>query len=222
VRPEYTIVRASLYGFLAVAALLATFQFSVAALLPSALLGEAASTPAAQLISIAGIYAPGVSFISWLLTVCVYASVLGGMFSILTSNCWNVYRLALQGHLPARSFLTRLTRGNVPWVSLLAEVGIAVCAVAITSQQVPLQKMCILCVVFSFLCAMLAALRARRADGSWLINPVIVYAAVVSTLGLFGLTLYQIFLHGVSVPYILLCGSGVVCAAWYQLVGSRV
>ncbi len=221
IRPEYTIIRAFIYGFLAVAALLATFQFSVSALLPAHMLGVASSMPSAQLVSIAGIYAPGFSAITTVLSVCVYCSVLGGMFSILTSNCWNVYRLAIHGHLPGARFLTRLTRGNIPWVSLFVEVCIAVLAVGITSQQVPLQKMCILCVVFSFFCAMLAAVRARKSDGSWLIHPALVAAAVASTAGLFSLTLYQIFLHGVSVPYVLLCGSGVVCAAWYQLNGNR-
>jgi amino acid transporter len=221
VRPEYTIVRAFIYGFLSVAALLATFQFSVSALLPAHMLGVVSANPSAQLVSIAGMYAPDVSLIALVLSVCVYCSVLGGMFSILTSNCWNVYRLAVHGHMPGAHLLTRLTRSNIPWVSLLIEVCIAVVAVGITSQLVPLQKMCILCVVFAFFCAMLAALRARKIDGSWLIHPCIVGAAVLSTAGLFSLTLYQIFLHGVSVPYVLLCGSGVLSAAWYQYKSNK-
>jgi len=222
VRPEYTIVRAFIYGFLGVAALLATFQFSVSALLPLHMLGVGSSTPSAQLVSIAGMYAPGLAFVPLLLSVCVYCSVLGGMFSILTSNCWNVYRLAVHGHLPGAQFLTRLTCGTIPWVSLLIEVCIAVVAVGITDQQVPLQKMSILCVVFAFFCAMLAAARARNKDGVRLIHPSIVGAALVSTAGLLGLTLYQVFLHGVSVPYLVLCGSGVACALWYQCKSNRV
>ncbi|MDQ5940281.1 MAG: basic amino acid/polyamine antiporter, family [Candidatus Dependentiae bacterium] len=210
VRPEYTIIRAFIIGFLAVTALLSLFQGAVSLLLPASAL--AIGLPAAQLSSVAAAYLPTFASFSWLMTICVYLSMLGGTFGILTSNCWNMHRLAAQGHVPGGRWLTKLTAGQVPWVSLLVEVGICVLGVAISSKQIPLQKMSVLGVVFAFFCAMLAAWFARNAQGGRLIHPVVVGAALCSTLGLFCITLYHIYLYGISVPYLCLFGGGIAVA----------
>jgi len=212
-RPEYTIVRAFIIGFLTVTALLSLFQGAVAALLPASAL--TIGLPAAQLSSVAAAYLPSISSFSWLMAGCVYLSMLGGTFGILTSNCWNMHRLAAQGHVPGAGWLTRVTAGQVPWVSLLFEVFICVLGVAISSKQVPLQKMSVLGVVFAFFCAMLAAWFARDGRGKRLIHPLIVGLALCSTLGLFGITLYHIYLYGISVPYICLFGGGIVVSLFH-------
>ncbi|MDQ5890491.1 MAG: basic amino acid/polyamine antiporter, family [Candidatus Dependentiae bacterium] len=211
VRPEYTIVRAFVIGFLTVATLLSLFQGAVSLLMPASALSL--GLPAAQLASIAEAYVPSVS---WLMTLCVYLSILGGTFGILTSNCWNLHRLAAQGHVPGAKWLTKVTAGQVPWVSLLVEVCVCVAGVAISTQQLPLQKMSVLGVIFAFFCAMLAAFFARNAAGVRLVHPLIVCAALCSTLGLFGITLYHIFLYGISVPYLVLFGGGIMVGLGYE------
>jgi amino acid transporter len=217
INPSYTIPRAALGGFVIVAAILAAFQYALGALLPVSLLQSLPGLPAAALSAVAGMYVPSVVLFSQLLTACVYISILGGAFGVLTSNCWNLHRLAAQGHVPGARWLTRLTAGQVPWVSLLVEVVIAVLSVAITTNQVPLQKMSILSVIFAFCCAMLAAVFARNTAGTYLVNRFLVIAGLMSTLTLFGITLHQVFLHGLSLPYALLFGAGVVSAVYYGL-----
>lgn len=222
INPSYTIPRAAVGGFVIVAAILGAFQYTIGALLPVSLLESLPGLPAAALSAVAGVYVPSVVLFSQFLTACVYTSILGGAFGILTSNCWNLHRLAAQGHVPGARWLTRLTPGQVPWVSLLVEVVIAVSSVAITTNQVSLQKMSILSVIFAFCCAMLAAVFARDTSGNYLVNRLLVIAALISTMTLFSVTLHQVFLHGVSLPYALLFGAGVLSAVYYGIKDKRM
>ena len=222
INPSYTIPRAALGGFMIVAAILASFQYAIGSLLPVSLLQSLPGLPAAALSTVAATYVPSMQSLSWFLTACVYTSIMGGAFGVLTSNCWNLHRLAAQGHVPGARWLTRLTAGQVPWISLLVEVIIAVLSVAITTNQVPLQKMSILSVIFAFCCAMLAAVFARDAKGNYLVNRMLVTAALASTLVLFGITLHQVFLHGLSLPYALLFGAGVLSAIYYAVKEKRM
>ncbi len=214
INPAYTIPRAALGGFGIVAVILGCFQYTIGSLVPVAVLQSLPALPAAALATIAHMYVPGLPSLAVVLSACVYTSILGGSFGILTSNCWNLHRLAVAGHLPGARWLTRLTAGQVPWVSLMVEVCICVLSVAITTNQIPLQKMSILSVIFAFCCAMLAAVVARNERGGYLVARSIVIPAVCSTAVLFGITLYQVVLHGVSVPYLVLFGSGVACALY--------
>jgi len=213
VRPSYTIPRAFIFGFLIVVAIVALFQAAVAGLVPFSLLQT--GSPAAAVVGAFNTYAPSLTGASALLTACIYLSILGGTFGILTSNCWNLHRLAVAGYMPGARWLTKVTAGQVPWVSLLVQVAICVLGVAISSEQVPLQKMSVLGVVFAFFCAMLAALLARTGEGRRLVHPAISVTALCTTGLLFCFTLYQIFLYGVSLPYLLLCGFGILCGVLY-------
>jgi len=219
VRPEYTIVRAALIGFTAVATLLAVFQASVSLLAPT--LASVGQGPAATLMALADTYLASHAWSSVALAACVYASIVGGSFSILTSNCWNLHRLAVQGHMPGRQWLAATTAQQVPWASVWVEVCISVLAVAISDQQVPLQNMSVCGVIFAFFCAMLAAWRARSAHGARVVHPVVAGTAVLSTVVLLGFTVFRVYTYGVSIPYLLLCGGGIVISLVYEKVRGQ-
>lgn len=205
--PERNITRVLLYGFGVVAAILALFQLAVGALVPA---GQSLVHPVATMAST---YLPHMSAIVPLLYACIYTSMLGGSFSILTSNCWNLHRLAEQGHLPFRSWLIKTTKRQVPWVSLIVGASISVAGVAITQNQGALQSMAIFGMIFAFCCTMVAAMRARDQHGNYLVPLVIKGAAFVSTCYLMYLCLVKIAHVGVSMPYLALVGLGVLCAA---------
>lgn len=207
-RPRQTIVPVFLLGFAAVAVILAGFQAAAAAL-ASADVFTIDASPAAHLVAVVRGYCATPALL-WLLSVCVYLSILGGTFGILTSNAWNMHRLALEGHIPGGHLLARLTASGVPWASMLFEIAICVIGVGIGQRQIPLQKMSVLSVVFSFLCAMVAALRARDAAGKRVVSFWLAGAGLVSTLFLVAVTFMQIIRYGVSVPYLWLFGSGIV------------
>jgi len=204
--PEQTVTRIFMGGFFIVTMLLALFQFAAGLLCGTGVFSLGAF-PAQHLLAVVS---PHVSLplIGAILVACVYTSIVGGTFGILTSNCWNMHRLASAGYFPGKNFLLFKTKSGVPLGSLLVEVALCLAGVLISERLVPLQKMSVLSVIFAFLCAMLAGLIAKRKDGKRLICPFITGAAVCSTTLLAGLTLYHIFVYGLSLPYILLFGGG--------------
>jgi amino acid transporter len=207
--PDYTIPRAFLIGFTIVAATATLFQFGVSALVPAQGMG---SFP---LGTAAAMYLPSLAGAQKVLMAAVYASMMGGAFSILTSNTWNLHRLALHGYMPMKSWLLKTTKRNVPWVCLIVEIAIALVVLVITEQQVPLQKMSSLGMIVAFLCAVLASFYARTKDGSRrLINPLLSLLALASTCLLGSITIYHIWKFGVSLPYVVLLGSGIVAGVW--------
>ena len=213
--PQTTIVRALVYGFASAALILGIFQMMVGVLVP------AHQTMLFPLAAIANrfIHFPGPLIA--LLYVCVYTSMLGGAFSILTSNCWNLHRLAEQGHVPFRSLLIKVTGKQVPWVSLSLGGGISVLGVVITQNQGALQSMAIFGMIFSFACAMIAALFARDQHGKKLLAPTVIWAGLASTCSMMYLAMVRIAQVGVSVPYLSLFLTGVVIALFYELSGRR-
>lgn len=216
--PDRTITRALVGGFLIVVGLLASLQFMVGALI-APIKSTQMGLPIAH---VAQAYLPQLSWLPSFFYACIYTSMLGGAFSILTSNAWNLHRLAEQGHLPFRALLTKVTRTQVPWVALVIQSCISVLGIAITHHLASLQKMAIFGMIFAFCCATLAAFFVKNKQGEPAIWLPLRVAAFASSCGVASLTLYYIVQYGISFPYLFLLISGAVLAAYYELTGKRL
>jgi APA family basic amino acid/polyamine antiporter len=157
-------------------------------------------------------------WIGSLLNGLVFASIVGGFFSLLTSNCWNLHTIANNNHLPGKAFFTKLNRHNIPWVSLLIEAGIAVFILSITTNQVPLQNMSVLAQITSFSIAVVAAFFAatnKTAGELPIWTPLL---ALLSCCFLFGIAGYKVATSGISVPFIVLFLTGCIAAIAQQRI----
>ncbi len=157
-------------------------------------------------------------FIGSLLNGLVFASIVGGFFSLLTSNCWNLHTIAHNNHLPGKAFLTKVNHHNVPWISLLIESGIAVFILSITTNQIPLQNMSVLAQIASFSIAVVAAFFAvssKATEGLPRWTPLL---ALLSCCFLFGIAGYKVATSGVSVPFIVLFLTGCIAAIAQQYI----
>lgn len=213
--PDYTIMRALLIGFSCVVAMLSFFQMGVGLLVP------AYTQSVFPLSALAYQFAASMPWLAPALSACVYTSMIGGAFGILTSNCWNLHRLAEQGHLPFRDTLIATTKNQVPWASLFVGAGVSVIAITITKNLGALQSMGIFGMIFAYACSIIAAFFARTNQGNYLLPVWLKGAAFLSTSCLMYLCYLKISKVGVSTPYIMLLGIGVVIATYFEISGRR-
>jgi amino acid transporter len=143
-----------------------------------------------------------------LITTCVFTSVIAGSFGMLTSNCWNLHTLAKEKHLPAEKFLSKLSKKDVPWASLLFEGAIACLLLVISKNQIALQSMSVFGVVFSFVLTAIAAYRATK-QKQLAIKPIIPILSIASCFYILTLCFGKIVHAGISIPYIALLASGI-------------
>jgi APA family basic amino acid/polyamine antiporter len=143
------------------------------------------------------------------ITALVFTSVISGSFGLLTSNSWNLHTLAQHKHLPGSKLLSKISKNNVPFVSLLIEGAIACLLLVISKNQIALQSMSVFGVVFSFLLCALAAYKAvvRKKLAIATIIPI---AAIASCFIILFLCFQKMLFAGISVPYILLFSSGIL------------
>lgn len=213
--PDTTIMRALLIGFSCVVAMLTFFQLAVGLLLP------VESSAIFPLSALAYQFAATLPWLATVLSACVYTSMIGGAFGILTSNCWNLHRLAEQGHLPFRNTLIATTKNQVPWASLLVGAGVSVFAITITKNLGALQSMGIFGMIFAYACSIIAAFFARTKEGNYLLPVWLKGAAFFSAGCLMYLCYLKISQVGVSTPYVMLLGIGVVVATYFEISGRR-
>jgi len=203
--PKENLVKIMVTGFGVVVALITLFQCVVNLLLPQA------ASYSFPLGSIAHLH--GLSALAPYAYICVYLSIIGGAFSILTTNCWNLFALAENGHLPGACYITKLTKEEIPWVSLVIEAVIAFLGISMMQEQVALQRMAVFGMVLSFVCASLAALRARR-HAAAIVSPVVASLALLSSGGLALWILKGIYEVGISLPYLCIYFVGVLLAIY--------
>ncbi|MBM3893243.1 APC family permease [Candidatus Dependentiae bacterium] len=161
-----------------------------------------------------------IPWIGSLLNGLVFASIVGGFFSLLTSNCWNLHTIANNNHLPGKLFLTKCNRNNVPWVSLLIEASIAIFILSITTNQVPLQNMSVVAQIVSFSIAVFAAFYAVTSKAAQELPLWAPLLALLSCCFLFGIAGYKVATSGVSIPFIVLFFVGCIAAAVQHRIAS--
>ncbi len=143
----------------------------------------------------------------------VFASILGGFFSLMTSNCWNLHTLANNGHFPGKKLLTKINQNNVPWASLLAEVLLACTILLITADQVPLQNMSVFSQIISFFMAITAACYAVINKHTTRLPLFVPVLALFSCFLILGISLHRIISSGISFAFVAVFAFGCIAAA---------
>ncbi len=155
---------------------------------------------------------PSFPLLAHLVNSFVFAAILGACFSILTSNCWNLFTLAQNGHLPGASILTSLTKTNVPWVSSMIQGVIACLILAATHDQIPLQNMAVLAQIVSFLLSTIAAVYAAKKLQGVQFSIWIPLLGIGSCLYIMTLCLTNLLGSGLSFSFIAIFAAGIALA----------
>jgi len=137
----------------------------------------------------------------------VFAAMLGGGFSILTSNCWNLHVLAANNHLPFANILTKITSNNIPWVGLLIEGAVGCFILRITQNQASLQSMGVFATFIAFLLSAIAAVVATKQNENRLIK-ISTKLALISCSFILYLCLSNIIRDGVSFSFLSIFAIG--------------
>lgn len=154
----------------------------------------------------------GASVIGSLLNAAVFTSILGGFFSLLTSNCWNLATISKAGHLPFKKILSYTNNNNVPVFSLIIEAALAVVILSITVNQVPLQNMSVFAQIICYSLTAGAALIAVLEGATKKISKLTPFLAVASCCLIMGISLHRIIQSGVSTPFLIIYGAGYALA----------
>jgi len=147
----------------------------------------------------------------------VFAAILGACFSILTSNCWNLYTLAQNNHIPFGSFFTRVTKTNVPWVCLIAEALLGCIILVISSDQVSLQYMAVFAQIISFIVSAFAAFYAVRTVADFRLARWIPVLGIATSCFILCLSLQRLITYGISFSFISLFLVGIFAALWQKM-----
>lgn len=142
----------------------------------------------------------------------VFTSIIGSCFSILTSNCWNLHTVALNGHLPGKSFLTMVNQCNVPVISLLIEAMLGCFILLITLDQVPLQNMAVFAQIISLAISSLSAWYATRMGVLKLTSNLLPLLALASSAFIILICLQRLFISGISMPFLIILSFGGILA----------
>lgn len=202
---EKNIKRVIISSFLIVVTLSITFQLVLYGALGSTL--SSANSPIEKLFEVS---LPSYHLLGSFLGAMVFVAILGSCFGILTGNCWNLFTLANNNHLPFKKFLTQVSTANVPWGSLLVEGILACIFLSITTDQISLQNMTVFSQVVSFLFTTSATLSAVKWFKATQIPVWIPQFGIVSALCILTLALMRIVSSGVSFSFasIFLLGIG--------------
>lgn len=202
--PEKNLKRAMITSFLIVVGIAALFQF-----LMYCHVGSVLATTTTPLFVYVQQVLGGNYVLAHIFNTCMYVSIMGASFGMLTSNCWNLHTLAKNNLLPFSSALIQINKNMVPWVSLLVEAGFAVVILMINTHQIPLQNMAVFGMAVAYFLSAYAALIAafKTADSR---------GALMPFLGLGGcsyilwLCLKRILISGLSYIFLVLLLAGII------------
>jgi amino acid transporter len=195
--PEENIRKTILIAFFAVLSLIVLFQAGLFAVLGNAL--KNSSEPIRLLAEKAF---PGFNFLGRCMNAIVFTSILGGAFSMLASNCWNLYTVAKNNHLPFSSLFTRLSKTDVPWVCIYFQGLIASFIITVTHTQVALQTMSVFALFTSYFLSALAAYQATKTEQRMHLSQWIPLGALLTSTFVLYLCFKNIIIFGVSLPFL--------------------
>ncbi|MFH1644595.1 MAG: amino acid permease [bacterium] len=145
-----------------------------------------------------------------IISALVMGSILGGAFSSLTTNSWNVYKFAEDNFIPFKNFFIKVNDNGSAWAGLLFEGLIAIILLIITKQQIPLQSMAVFGVVSCYLFSSTAALFAySKKKAVFRIIPIL---AILSSSYVLWLCLKKLYLFGISFSYLSIFLGGILIA----------
>ncbi len=167
-------------------------------------LGMSLAGAKSPLLLLSSLWAPTYSLFFSMINGAVFVAIIGSCFSIFTSNCWNLFTLAEHGHLPGASWLTRLNRYDVPWVSLLVQGLLASLILFLNTNQIPLQNMAIFGQIVAYSLTAIAAFRASRWGVLPDLSPLIPLMGFFSCCCILMLSMVKMMQSGVSISFLFL------------------
>lgn len=212
----HNIKRVILTAFFIVASIDILFQAVV-----YGVLGNDVQTIAYPMIALITKLVPALPFIAQLINAFVFIAILGACFSILTSNCWNLYTLAKYNHLPFASLLTKLTKNDVPWVSISIQGLLACLILFITSDQTSLQAMSTFSQVIAFSLTALAAFFALRVVKGMRLNRLIPILGIIGSSYILYLSFQKIAAAGISFSFLAIFIAGTVGALYQRICAGK-
>lgn len=211
--PEKNIRKAILLSFVIVTTIATIFQF-----LLFGGLGNVLATTTEPVLSLGTQIFAKTSVWPKILNAFVFVSIISGAFGSLTANCWNLYALANDNHLPGKNLLTKVNKNEVPYFSLIVE-GLLACLILIISKvQVPLQNMTVFgmgtAYLFSSLSIFVASRTGKIKMGIYSIIPTL---AILSCSYIIFLCLRNLYRYGISVPVLTIFIAGLAFAYWKKI-----
>ena len=212
--PQKNIRKTVIYSFLLVASIAVLFQLSIFGGAGNIL----AQIPEPIAYFVRMIF-PTTPILANLIRSFVFVSIIGGAFGSLTTNCWNLYKLAEDEHLPFKNLLTKINKNNVPKISLLIEGLIGCFFLAITIEQVPLQNMTVLSIAVAYLLNSLSAFFVTKKN-KFFYEPkpwrrfmatsnLIPFIAIFTSSYMIYLCCKNLIFYGISIPFSILFLAGV-------------
>ncbi|MFA5075224.1 MAG: amino acid permease [Candidatus Babeliales bacterium] len=213
--PEKNLKRAIIISFSIVAISVSLFQLAI-----FGALGPILKEYLQPVASLASTYFPNILILPFLLNIFVFGSILSGSFGSLTANCWNLYAMAKDNHIPANKFLTKINKNNAPWVSLLIEGLIAGILLFITKNQSSLQSMTVLGISSAYFCSSLAAFASLKFFKKNFYSYILPILSIISSFYIIWLCLKNLFTSGISFSFLSIFFFGILLKLW-QLIKNK-
>ncbi len=210
-KPQKNIKPAIISSFLIVVFVASVFQFIMFGILGNKL--SAITEPILNVGMQLFYYNPSFAQI---INAFVFASIIGGAFGSLTTNCWNLYTLSLDNHLPGKKFLTKINRTNVPYISLIIEGILACLILIISSNQVALQNTTVLGVVIAYFLSSISLFRTTKP-----FKTISTFAILSSSYILF-ICIKNIINYGISSPLLMIFMIGLIFSLYKNKKGLHL
>lgn len=206
-----------LTAFLIVVAVDALFQFLIYGALGNALVGSGTL----PILALAQKAIPSIEILGRIFNGSVYAAILGACFSILTTNCWNLYTLASNDHIPFKSFFMRQSSKQIPWIALIFEGGLGCLVLSICNEQVALINLSIFAQLVAIFLSMISANRAVCAVGDADLNRFVPMIGICTSFYILSVAMINIIKSGVSIPFLAIFLFGVVLALGKSFIAKQ-
>jgi APA family basic amino acid/polyamine antiporter len=206
--PTKNIKRVILIAFGIVTCVNILFQFLI-----FGALGNSLADANVPILLLANKSIPAYIFIGKLLNGFVYAAILGGCFSIITANCWNLFTLAENNHIPFKKLFTKVSAGHVPWVALIVEGLIVAIAIAITKgDQAPLQTLAVFSQLIALILSAFAAYFAAKRVKDFGLARWIPLLGICTAFYILSISTFNIIKYGISGSFLAIFSVGILAA----------
>jgi len=207
--PDKNIKKAILYSFMIAIATTSIFQLMIYGVAGNSLISF--TQPMQAFTKIIFYNYPT---LAKLLGIIVFGSIIGGAYCSFTTNCWNLYTLAKNKHLPFSNALTKVNKSGAPWSSLLIQGVIACLLLSISKKQIPLQNMAVFGIASSYMFSSIAAFNAtiKNSFNSKLI-PIL---AIASSNYVIWICLQKLYAYGISLSFLTFFATGIILALFMR------
>lgn len=142
--------------------------------------------------------APYLQHLLHLLHIAIATSALGGSYSILLSNAWNLHTLALNNHLFKSESFKKLNAYGVPFLCIIAETFICLCYLGLTAgNQIALQQVSVFGCTLAYTLSILGLLALAQ-------RSFLGYAGLASCLLLIITCLHNFFISDIRYLFIFI------------------